>query len=317
MLRRLAPALGLCLACTLPNPAFEDGDSLGEDADTATTDASASSTDASASSTAASSTDMSSTDASSTDASSTDMSSTDESGPLPDLPARPCMVELTAPLTPLFGKADQFGGGCPPTTTVTVKIAGPGPLPGTMMGSLCPGCSGECAGTQYVFGSVGLTTFADPLLAQAAMVKTCVDVQALAPLGEDEGGRCLYSSMWIGLGEQTRMLAVHGTNPPLPPGGELLLEGKPTPVAGQMEIECECGMLGLSDADLICCDEAPVAPHFHSLAFLDLDLMPGNAGDVVLGSNHYTFHAAQAQEIGTCTNPSAAFELSWALVPVL
>jgi hypothetical protein len=186
-----------------------------------------------------------------------------------------------------------------------------------MMGSYCPGCSGECAGTQYVFGTVGLTTFADPLLAQAAMVKTCVDVQALAPLGEDEGGRCLYAAMWVGIGEQTRMLAVHGTNPPLPPAGEQLLEGTPTPVAGQMEIECECGMLGLSDADLICCDEAPVAPHFHSLAFLGLDLMPGDAGDVVLGPSHYTFHAAQAQEVGTCTNPSAAFELSWALVPVL
>jgi hypothetical protein len=294
----------------MTNPAFE-GDAQGDEASESSTDATSSTSDD-----ATSSTDdpTSSTSSTSDDAtSSTDDPS--ETGTLPDLPDEACMGALGSPFTGVYGVAGQFGGMCPPGTMTTMKIVGPGPLPGLLIGSLCDdACSGGCDGTQYVFGVTGLAELSDPLLEQAAQIKTCVHVESLGSLGADANSRCLFSSMWIAEAATDDDRVLVGAAGPLPPSGVLLLEGKAPPSFGQQQFSCPCEQLGLADNELQCCLEPGVDPLFASLAFLDADLLPGEAADVVLDAATFGYRVSQAHQIGSCANEDLLPTSSWLLV---
>lgn len=300
-------ALGCAMpGCSMPNPAFDEGDDeLGDasstsagdgdgDGDTQTeTEASASSSESQG------------------DASSSDTSEA-ETGLPTDLPPEVCTAPFAAPYAPLFGHASQFGGVCPATVSAFLKVSDPGPVAGLLIGDVCfdNTCS-ECGGGSYVFGVAGLGDFSAPLAEQAEFVKTCVHVVTGAQHGQDEDARCIFDSMWVGEVADRLLVLAHPS--PLPEPGLALIEGKPLPAIGAASLPCSCAMtFDPAQDEFDCCVDMMLEPYVASLAFLGADVLPGGVGDVVLDSATWSFHVAQAQLLPNCE--ASSFSQSWALV---
>lgn len=287
-------SIGLVLACTRLNPAFDDdvGDGGSEspgESDAATTEGTSTTA-----STTASTTDSTTTQA--------EEGSTSED-PLTDLPMNGCQGDLREGLQLGFGDPVVFDGNCPDMVERHGLLVYDPNSQSTVL-SVCDGgdllCQGLCEGEKHPLAmGIDISAFAG----------SCVSIQAYKAI-ENLGDICSWGSISMFLsGNSNTPLAIavtHGVA--LPPAAGFVLAA--FPMLEEVEA-CTCAAFGINEA--CCVDNGEV--HFYEFVLPNrVQVAPGDSVELELQLSPYVyeFKAVQAQQIGSC-NAYAPIETSWAL----
>lgn len=292
----LIASLGLSLACTRLNPAFDeevgdDGSETRGESDTTTLGDDASTDDAS-------------TDDAIDDATTLTDDSTTE-GTVADLPPGVCEDDLRSGLVLGFGDPFFFANTCPDTLEIRGLLHFDEGIQSLVL-DRCEGddsfCQGECGFEQHPV-AVGFDV--------GTFVGGCVTVEVAHPM-EGLDDVCSWGSFSMFPSENSNTplaVAVTAGYPPVP-AAAAALGGYPTLVQTS---ECACESLGINEP---CCVD-----NSFGVLFFDFELpeqtfvTPGEAVVFDLGGAQfpYKFEAKQAQRIGDCGMVSP-IDMSWAML---
>jgi hypothetical protein len=288
----LLALIGLGLACTRDNPAFEDeaaGDETETRGDGDTT-------------TAISTDDESSDDASSDDASSDD-ATTDP--PVDDIPPELCEAEVRGGLSLRFADPFLLDGGCPESLEMHGLLHFD---PNTQQlvldrcGDADALCQNECGFEKHpVVVDFDIGTF----------IGSCVKMQTYKPL--DAGGDiCSWGTLaMFPSGNSSSPLAIATTAGVQPVDAAAnVLGGQPT--LSPPTSMCTCQSLGIDDP---CCTQSDLGVMFFDFLLSNqTPVSPGSTGTVELPMSAYTykFHGVQAQRVGDCATISG-LDVSWVM----
>jgi hypothetical protein len=316
----LAAMIGLG-ACQMENPAFEDDGQADEVGDAGDTTVGESTGEESGESGSSSDTnegsDLDTTDAvDTTDVDSSDIDGSSDDTIEPDLPTvEECTATFSDAFRPIYGFPEGFGGQCPfAVIEQYVKVMGNGPAIGLLSVVRCSeGCS-SCQDTELPLGVVGLDEFTTPLVVLAQNTTVCLTIQTGNFRSVDET-RCLYDSLWVGNDEGLNLLLATHRVSQLPPNGTALLGGKPPPAAAEQLGHCPCDQVyGAADPNLECCQNGGAEPYTTSMIFTEVEVAPGEVGNVGLDGGEFGFHVAQSQLLPSCENGNVSVDQSWAFV---
>lgn len=275
MRRSLLVTAVLLAGCTRPNPAFDKfGESDGEGNDEVV-------------------------DGSEQDGSESGGSESDERD-LPDLPV--CEFQPADGLDLKFGDADYFGGTCPLSVDVWVRVVES--VGGMAVVETCDPTCQVCAGPQPLsIYPLIVTDYlpADPL--------TCSKLETSVSLGAAPDV-CQWGalSLFDGVSLTPYVIAVAHASEPTPTGAVALAGLIPDPVKVG---NCNCDDVGQSHD---CCYQAETPPEFWAYPWGDLLLQPGDSAPITLANQagiQHVFEVFQAQRLHDCENPERA--LSWAV----
>jgi hypothetical protein len=281
MLRRLALTCCMCLGCSGPNPAFDEGQ-VGDSVDGTLGDT----------------TDVTTDDSAGTE------SETGTSGGVTDTPIEPaCDFKPSPGMALTLGRPMNLGGSCVNggfNFLARVVIADADKATLQSCGPECTLCNGE------------IPLAAAPLDISAYLPEPmgpCVTVQAAAPLGE-VAGMCTWGALSIRdpASNAALLIATSHSAEPTPHGVELLADVIPEPLlAGN----CNCDDVGQGND---CCYQNN-PPEFWYYPFEAGDVDPGEELPVMLANSNsaeHVFKLFQAELIHTCENDER--QLSWAVV---